>query len=119
MALRLERSWWTPALLLAAALVGVARMLVITPGGAHTGTELEAAAFFGGVLGSALFPWAAGALVAYGHWFWHKTRRDREFMNTVYPDRRRVVLHSTVLVLLALMVSELLWRLAAGAPVQP
>ena len=40
-------------------------------------------------------------------------------MNTVYPYRRRIVLHATVLVLLALMVSELLWRLAAGAPVQP
>ena len=119
MARRLDRSWGTPALLLAALLVGVARMLVLTPGGARTDTQLEAAAFFGGVLGGALFPWAAGALVAYGHWFWHKTRRDREFMNTVYPYRRRIVLHATVLVLLALMVSELLWRLAAGAPVQP
>lgn len=119
MALRLERSWWTPLLLLAAAVMGLARMLVLTPGGVRTANQLEAAAFFGGVLGGALFPWAAGALVAYGHWIWHKTRRNREFMTTVYPARRRVVLHTTVLALLGLMATELLWRLATGPAAAP
>jgi len=111
----LQRSYWTPLLLLAAGAIGVARTWLVTPGGLRSGNELEAGAFFGGVLGAALLPWAAGALAAYIHWFWNKTRRDRDYMNRVYPYRRRAVLHGTVLLVLLLMASELIWRLATGA----
>lgn len=114
MPLRLERGWWTPLLLVAAGALGLARMLVLTPGGVRSENQLEAAAFFGGVLGGALFPWAAAALVAYGHWFWHKTRRDRDFMARVYPYRRRRVVHATVLLLLLLMASEIAWHAIGG-----
>lgn len=111
----LERSFWTPLLLVAAAALGFARMYVMTPGGLRAGSELEAGAFFGGALGAALLPWAAGVLAAYGHWFWNKTRRDRDYMLRVYPYRRRAVLHGTVLIVLLLMASELAWRVVALA----
>ncbi len=116
MALRLDRSFWTPLLLLAAGLLGFARMAAVTPGGPQVDSQLEAGAFLGGVLGGALLPWAAGALVAYVHWFFNKTRRDRAYMTKVYPYRRRVVLHATVLLLCVMMALELLWRLLQAPP---
>ncbi len=115
MRLRLDRSVWTPLLLLLAIGLGLARMWLIA-GGVKADSELEGGAFFGGVLGSALMPWAAGALAAYIHWFLNKTRRDRDYMVKVYPGRRRVVLHATVLIVCGLMALELLWRVAQAVP---
>lgn len=111
--LQLDRYRWTPVLILAAIGLGFARMWLKAPAGAAFDSQLEAGAFLGGVLGSALMPWAGGALAAYIHWFLCKTRRDRAFMTQAYPTRRRVVLHATVLILCLLMASEVLWRLIA------
>lgn len=114
-ALHLDRHRWTPALILAAVALGFARMWIVSPGGAALDSQLEGGAFLGGVLGSALMPWAGGALAAYAHWFWCKLHRDRAYMTQVYPVRRRRVLHATVLILCLLMASEVLWRLALRA----
>ena len=112
MALRLDRSFWTPVLLVAALAIGAARSFVLHREGLLVGGELAIAAEVGAVLGTALLPWALGALVAYAHWFWCQFRRDRAYMTTVYPHRRRALLHTTVLLALVLMASELIWRAA-------
>lgn len=112
MALRLDRSFWTPLLLAAALAMGVARTFVLHREGLAVDGELAIAAEVGAVLGTALFPWALGALVAYGHWLWCQFRRDREYMTRLYPYRRRVLMHGTVLLALVLMASELIWRAA-------
>jgi len=112
--LRLDRSFWTPLLILATLAIAAWRMLLEAPAGALGNSTHESAAFAGGVLGGMLLPWAFGVLVAYGHWVWNKSRRDRDYMMTVYPYRRRVVLHATVLAVCALMLLEQIWRLAQG-----
>lgn len=110
MPLRLDRSYWTPVLLVVSLAMGVARAYVLHREGLEVGGELAIAAQVGAVLGTALLPWAAGALVAYGHWFWVHFRRDRQYVTAIYPHRRRALLHGTVLVVLVLMASEILWR---------
>lgn len=114
MALRLDRGFWTPLLLFAALAMGVARAFVLHREGLAVDGELAIAAEVGAVLGAALFPWALGALIAYGHWLWCQFRRDRAYMTTLYPARRRVLVHGTVLLALVLMASELIWRVAIG-----
>jgi hypothetical protein len=114
-ALRLDRSFWTPLLLVATLLLAIARTWVLHRQGLEVEGELALAAELGAVMGAALFPWALGALVAYAHWFWSQFRRDRAYMTNTYPYRRRKVLHATVLLALLLMVSELIWRLALSA----
>jgi hypothetical protein len=113
--LRLDRSFWTPLLLVVSLLLGVGRTLVLHRQGLEVEGELALAAELGAVLGATLFPWALGALVAYAHWFWCQFRRDRDYMTRIYPYRRRTVLHATVLLALLLMLSELIWRLAISA----
>jgi len=113
-ALRLDRSYWTPLLLLASVAIALARTWVLHRDALQVEGELALAAGIGAVLGAALFPWAAGALVAYAHWFWCQFRRDREYMTKVYPYSRRAILHATVLLALILMTSETIWRAAIG-----
>lgn len=115
MSLRLDRSFWTPLLILLSLAVATWRMLVQTAGSVPVDSTHETAAFSGGVLGGLLFPWVFGIAVAYGHWVWNKSRRNRDYMMKVYPYRRRVVLHATVLIVLALMALETLWRVVQGA----
>ncbi len=112
MALRLDRSFWTPLLLAASLAMGVGRAFVLHREGLAVAGELAIAAEVGAVLGAALFPWALGALIAYAHWLWCQFRRDREYMTKVYPYRRRAILHGIVLLALVLMASELIWRVA-------
>jgi len=111
-ALRLDRSFWTPLLLVASVLMGLARTWVLHREALQVEGELAMAAGIGAVLGATLFPWALGALVAYVHWFWAQFRRDRAYMTNVYPYRRRRILHGTVLLALVLMASEVIWRAA-------
>lgn len=118
MRLGLDRRYWTPLLVILSLLLGFLRIRFVA-GGVKTGSELEGAAFFGGMLGGALMPWAAGALAAYGHWIANKARRDRDYMAKVYPARRRAVVHGTVLVLCLFMALELAWHLAQGLPAPP
>ena len=59
-------------------------------------------------------PGRSARSVAYAHWLWCQFRRDREYMTKVYPDRRRAILHTIVLLALVLMASELIWRVAIG-----
>jgi hypothetical protein len=114
-ALRLDRSFWTPLLLVVTLLLAIARTWVLHRQGLEVEGELALAAEIGAVAGTALFPWALGALVAYAHWFWCQFRRDRAYMTSVYPYRRRAILHATVLLALLLMLSELLWRVAISS----
>ena len=117
-ALGLERSFWTPLLLLLTGLFAVLRAELLLPAGTSVDSELELGAYLGSLLGAWLMPWAFAALVAYGHWFWNKTRRDRQYMAMVYPYRRRAVLHGAVLLILLLMASEVLWHLLNAEPLE-
>lgn len=113
--LRLDRSFWTPLLVAATVVVAIWRMKVMAPVGAPGDSTHETAAFAGGVVGGLLFPWAFGVLVAYGHWVWNKSRRDRDYMMRTYPYRRRAVLHGTVLAVVLLMALEQIWRMTQAA----
>lgn len=110
-ALRLDRSFWTPLLVVLSLAVAIWRMRLLSPPGVAGSSTHETAAFAGGVVGGLLFPWAVGVLVAYGHWVWNKARRDRDYMMKAYPFRRRVVLHGTVLAIVLLMALEQLWNM--------
>lgn len=84
-------------------------MLVITPGGLRLGSVHEAGAFLGGTFGAFLMPWALAGLVVYGHWLWWKSRAKAEAMQSLYPDRKRLWLNATVIVLTTMMATEALW----------
>lgn len=112
MSFGLDRFFWTPLLVVAALLAGWARMILRTPGQVQMGSELAAGAYLGGVLGSALMPWAAGVLAAYGYWLWNKPRHKADYMREVFPGRQRRLLHLVVLFFVLLMLLEAFVRAA-------
>ncbi len=104
--LRLERRLWTPILILAALVAGWLRMLVRTPGQVQMDGQLASGAYLGGILGGALMPWAIALILAYAYWIYSKSRRPRAYMQEVFPQRQRRLLHAVVLFLVLLMALE-------------
>ncbi len=106
MSLGFDRILWTPILILAALLAGLARMIVRTPGQVQLDGQLATGAYLGGVLGGALMPWVAGILIAYGYWMWSKAHRNADFMRETFPPRQKRVMHLVVLFFILLMLLE-------------
>ncbi|MEO1193182.1 MAG: hypothetical protein AAFY02_15575 [Pseudomonadota bacterium] len=108
MTLGLERKIWTPLLILAALLAGLARMIVRTPGQVQVDGQLATGAYVGGVLGGALLPWVVGLVAAYGYWVVAKSRRSADYMETEFAPRQRLFMHRIVGFLILLMLLEAL-----------